>query len=63
MTFSTFYWVVFPAIFWGAALGIHVIAYIQYLSAKALEGGKFKSRKERAIEKELQKIRKKQEIE
>jgi hypothetical protein len=34
--------------------------YIQYLSGKAEEGRKFKSRKERAIEKELIKMRKKQ---
>jgi hypothetical protein len=60
-TLSDYYWVVFPAIFWGAAVILHIVFYIQYLSGKAEEGGKFKSRKERAVEKELEKIRKKQE--
>jgi hypothetical protein len=61
LTFSEFFWVVFPAIFWGTAVVLHIIFYIQYLSGKAEEGGKFKSRKERAIEKELEKIRKKKQ--
>jgi hypothetical protein len=60
LTLSMFYWVVFPAIFWGAAVIFHVIFYIQYLSGKAEEGGKLKSRKERAIDKEIEKMRKKQ---
>jgi hypothetical protein len=61
LTLPEFYWVIFPAIFWGAAVFLHIIFYIQFLSGKAEEGGKFKSRKERAIEKELEKMRKKQE--
>jgi hypothetical protein len=61
LTFSMFYWVVFPAIFWGTAVLLHIIFYIQYLSGKAEEGGKFKSRKERAIEKELEKMKKKRD--
>ncbi|MFX1378361.1 MAG: 2TM domain-containing protein [Promethearchaeota archaeon] len=61
LTFPMYFWVIFPAIFWGAAVLLHIIFYIQYLSGKAEEGGKFKSRKERAIEKELEKMRKKRE--
>jgi hypothetical protein len=61
LTFSMFYWVIFPAIFWGAAVILHIILYIQYFSGKDEEGRKFRSRKERAIEKELEKMRKKQE--
>jgi len=60
-TLSTYFWVIFPAIFWGAAVLLHILFYIQYLSRKTEEGGKYKSRKERAIEKELDKMRKKQE--
>ncbi len=60
-TLSAYYWVIFPAIFWGAAVILHILFYIQYLSGKAEKSGKFKSRKERAIEKELEKMRKKQE--
>lgn len=59
-TFSVYYWVIFPAIFWGAAVLLHILFYIQYLSGKAEEHGKFKTRKDRAIEKELEKMRKKQ---
>ncbi|MFX0002176.1 MAG: 2TM domain-containing protein [Candidatus Hodarchaeota archaeon] len=58
-TLSEYYWVVFPAIFWGAAVTLHLLFYIQYLSGKAEEGGRFKSRKERAIEKELAKMKRK----
>ena len=61
ITLSDYYWVIFPAIFWGTAVVLHIIFYIQYLSGKAEEGGKFRSRKERAVEKELAKMRKKQE--
>ncbi|MFX0000118.1 MAG: 2TM domain-containing protein [Candidatus Hodarchaeota archaeon] len=59
-TLSEYYWVIFPAIFWGTAVILHTIIYIQYFSGKAEEGGKLRSRKERAIEKELEKMRKKQ---
>ncbi len=60
-TFPEFYWVIFPSIFWGAAVIIHILVYIQYYSRKAEPTGKWKSRKEKAIEKELEKMRKKQE--
>ena len=60
-TLSEFYWVIFPTIFWGAAVILHVILYIHYFSRKVEESGKQVSRKERAVEKELEKMRKKQE--
>ena len=60
-TFSEFYWVIFPAIFWGTAVLLHVIIYLQYFTGKVEEGGKLRLRKERAIEKELEKMKKKQE--
>jgi len=59
-TLSMFYWVIFPTIFWGTAVILHIIIYIQFFSGKTDEGGKLKLRKERAIEKELEKMRKKQ---
>ena len=59
-TLSEFYWVIFPAIFWGTAVILHIIIYIHYFSKKAEGSGKQGSRKERAIEKELEKMRKKQ---
>jgi hypothetical protein len=61
LTFPSFYWVIFPAIFWGAAVILHIMLYIQFYSGKAEEGQKFKLRKERAIEKELEKMRKRQQ--
>ena len=61
VTFSEFYWVIFPLIFWGVAVILHIIIYIQFFSGKVEKSGKFSSRKERAIEKELEKMRKKQE--
>lgn len=60
ITLSGFYWVVFPAIFWGTAVILHIIIYLLYYSRKAETSGKRQSRKERAIEKELEKMRRKQ---
>ncbi|MFX1575112.1 MAG: 2TM domain-containing protein [Promethearchaeota archaeon] len=59
-TFPEFYWVIFPSIFWGAAVILHIFIYFQYYSKKAEPTGRWKSRKEKAIEKELEKMRKKQ---
>ncbi|MFX1454849.1 MAG: 2TM domain-containing protein [Promethearchaeota archaeon] len=59
-TFSVFYWVIFPAIFWGTAVTLHIIIYFLYFSKKAEISGKRQSRKERAIEKELEKMRRRQ---
>jgi hypothetical protein len=61
VTFSGFYWVIFPAIFWGTAVVLHIIIYIFYFGSKVEISGKRQSRKERAIEKELEKMRKRQE--
>ena len=60
VTLSEYYWVRFPAIFWGTGVILHIIIYIHYFSGKAEGSGKQSSRKERAIEKELEKMRKKQ---
>jgi hypothetical protein len=61
LSYSEFYWVIFPAIFWGTAVVFHIIIYILYFSKKVEIIGKHQSRKERAIEKELEKMRKRQE--
>jgi len=58
-TLSEYYWVRFPAIFWGTGVILHIIIYIHYFSGKAEGSGEQSSRKERAIEKELEKMRKK----
>ena len=60
LTISEFYWVMFPAIFWGTAVVFHFITYILYFSRRVEISGKRQSRKERAVEKELEKMRKRQ---
>ena len=62
ITLSGFYWVLFPALFWGTGVVLHVIIYLIYYSGKNKKPGKFESRKERAIEKEMKKMKKKQNI-
>jgi len=58
ITIPNYYWVRYPLIFWGAALVIHNIAYFIYYRGKIDDQGKTKSRRERAIEKEMEKMRK-----
>ncbi|MHA2005753.1 MAG: 2TM domain-containing protein [Promethearchaeota archaeon] len=60
ITLSGIYWVVFPAIFWGTGVILHLIIYSMYYGVDIEKSGKRESRKERAIEKELAKMRKKQ---
>jgi hypothetical protein len=59
-TLSEFYWVLFPALFWGTGVALHLIIYILYYRGKSKKLGKFESRKERAVEKEMKKMRKNQ---
>ena len=58
ITFPEVFWVILPAIFWGTGVAIHIAIYILYYSGKSKKPDKFKSRKERAIEKEMEKMRK-----
>ena len=53
-----FYWVIIPAIFWGAGLIIHIITYLVYHRGATVEEEGMKSRRERAVEKELEKMQK-----
>jgi len=59
-TLSTFYWIIFPTLFWGTAVVLHLIIYLLYFGKKVEISGKRQSRKERAIDKELEKMRKRQ---
>ena len=59
LTMPGFYWVIFPAIFWGMGLIIHIVVYNIYLSGKVSDTGEGKSKKEKAIEKEMQKMKNK----
>ncbi len=53
-----FYWVIIPVIFWGAGLIIHIITYFVYHRGATVEKEGTKSRRERAVEKELEKMQK-----
>ncbi|MFW9952249.1 MAG: 2TM domain-containing protein [Candidatus Thorarchaeota archaeon] len=57
-TYPIFYWVSFPAMFWAVALILHLIAYFTYYRGRISEQGSGISRRERAIEKELEKMKK-----
>lgn len=59
-TLPEFLWVIYPIIFWGVALIIHSLIYlIYYSSTKIDDQGKLESKKSRAVEKELEKMKKK----
>jgi hypothetical protein len=59
MATPDFYWVVFPTIFWGTGLVIHLISYFIYRRPSLDSEGTLKSRTEHAVEKELEKMKKK----
>ena len=54
----SFWWVIIPAIFWGAGLIIHIMTYLVYHRGATEEKEVMKSRRERAVEKELEKMQK-----
>lgn len=59
ITLPTFLWIIFPGFFWGiGTLGFGIV-YFVYLRGDVSERGETKSRKERAIEKEMEKMRRK----
>jgi len=58
-TLPTYWWVFWPAFFWGFALIIHFIAYMVYYRGKIDKNGELKSRKQRAVEREMEKLKKK----
>jgi len=54
-----FLWSAIPAFLWGLALIIHYVVYKMFYNKKLYEEGERQSRMERAIEKEMHKLRKK----
>jgi hypothetical protein len=54
---NPFYWVIFPLIFWGAALMIHIVSYSVLHRGSMDKSGVLRSKKERAIEKEMHKMK------
>ncbi|KKK42785.1 hypothetical protein LCGC14_0496720 [marine sediment metagenome] len=53
------YWVLFPAIFWGIAVLVHYAIYMIYFKSRIDEPRKSLSRREKAIEREMKKMKKK----
>ncbi|KKK43635.1 hypothetical protein LCGC14_0471440 [marine sediment metagenome] len=53
------YWVLFPAIFWGIAVIVHYTIYMIYFKRRIDEPRKNLSRREKAIEREMKKMREK----
>ena len=51
-----YYWSIFPAFIWGTGLVIHLITYYIYHRPTTDEQGELKSRRERAVEKEMGKM-------
>lgn len=62
LTMPIYPWILYPTTFWGLALIIHFILYFVFYRGKIDEKGKIKLRKERAIEKEMEKMRKKMKL-
>jgi hypothetical protein len=60
-TLSTISWAIFPALFWGIGIVLHVIIYLVYYRSSIKKTGEIKSRKERAVEKEMEKMKKRME--
>ena len=56
---GTLDWVVYPAIGWGGGLFLHIMFNYLITKTTSVEGKETLSRKERAIEKEMEKLRKK----
>ena len=59
LTLPGFYWMILPALFWGLGLAIHGVSYMIYHRSSVDRGGVYKSRREKAVEKELDRMKKK----
>jgi hypothetical protein len=60
-TFQMITWVLYPMISWGDALFVHGIIYKMYFSAKLTKDGEMKTKKDKAVEKEMERLRRKLE--
>ena len=61
ITLGVISWALYPAVFGGAAVLIYIILYFLFFRKKLTDSGMIKSRIDRAVEKEMQKIAKKRE--
>jgi len=59
-TLPNYLWVLFPITFWGIALLFHIIIYVVYYSSKKIDNvDKLTTKRAKAIEKELEKMKRK----
>ncbi len=56
---GTLDWIIYPVVGWGCGLFLHIFFYYLLTKTSSAEGEEGISRKERAIEKEMEKLRKK----
>jgi hypothetical protein len=61
ITLGVISWAIYPALFGGAGIIIYMILYFLFFRKKLTDSGIIKSRIDRAVEKEMQKIAKKRE--
>ncbi|NHI92959.1 MAG: hypothetical protein EAX96_10695 [Candidatus Lokiarchaeota archaeon] len=61
ITSWAYLWFLYPLGFWAAGFVIHVIIYFVYFEGGITKEGESKSRRERAVEKEMEKIKEKME--
>ncbi|MFX0132373.1 MAG: 2TM domain-containing protein [Candidatus Hodarchaeota archaeon] len=61
VTSWTFWWFLIPLFLWPAGLVFHYILYRVYFKTDSTDKSRVKSRKEKAIEKEFEKMKKQQE--
>ncbi|MBN1801278.1 MAG: 2TM domain-containing protein [Candidatus Lokiarchaeota archaeon] len=57
--YSSLEWVQFPAFFWGLVLLLHIFIYLSYFRSKPSKKGEYGTKRERLIEKEMEKMRRK----
>ncbi|GAG60049.1 unnamed protein product, partial [marine sediment metagenome] len=57
--YNPYYWFLYPLVYWGAGLLIHIAVHIIFFRSKVDKEGITKSKRERAIEREIEKMKSK----
>ncbi|MHA1671191.1 MAG: 2TM domain-containing protein [Promethearchaeota archaeon] len=61
LTYPTVLWFLIPTLFWGTGLAIHFISYFIFHRGSVDDDGGMKSRREKAVEKEILKMKRRME--
>ena len=59
MAYFLYPWFLFPLVFWGVGLLIHAAVYMIYFRSKSGKDGRLQSKREKSVEKELEKMKSK----